>query len=103
MRLLLVLVSGAIFWTCKLILAGVMYLVNTIPAMQTSLNALPAMKEAVDQLKKDVESIKKDAVSRTQMTEAIGASEARLKVDFTKQLNEQIKAKNLHTGPSGYK
>lgn len=91
MRLLLVLVSGAIFWTCKLILAGVMYLVNTIPVMQTSLNALPAMKQAVDQLQIDVQSIKKNAVTETQMNDAIGAAEQRVSEKFTKELKRQTR------------
>lgn len=86
MRLTGTLLGAAILWVCKMILAGVMYLVNTLPPMQADVN----------QLKQDVKSLKDTAATKAELTSA----ESRVMNEFRKQLDEQLKQKPRRIAPS---
>jgi hypothetical protein len=74
MRLLGTLLGAAILWTCKLIFAAVMYLVNTLPPMQADVNSL----------KTDVKSLKENAATKQELVDA----EKRVKTEFSEQLKK---------------
>lgn len=80
MRLLLALLTAGILYTSKLILAGVMYLVNTLPPMQVNVNEL---KVDVAALKTDVANLKRAAVTKQEL-EAV-------KNELTEQLKQRSK------------
>lgn len=95
MRLVATLMAAAILWFCKLILAGVIYLMNTLPPMQADVNDLKkdmtAMKIAQEESKKEI----KLAAEKAQ--KELGEAEMRVKNEFTRQLNEQISKAKLQT------
>lgn len=96
-RILQTVFAAAILWVCKLILAAVMYLVNTLPPMQRD----------VSELKRDVSELKlAQAASKQEIQTAAGQAkqelidaERRVKNEFTKLLNEQLKKKGRITTP----
>lgn len=75
MRLLLTLVAAAILWISKLILAAVMYLVNTLPPMQADVNTL----------KIDVQKLKEAAVTKRELADAT----SQVKQELIDQLKKQ--------------
>lgn len=64
--------TGTILWVLKLILAAVMYLVNTLPPMQAD----------VTTLKEDVKSLRASTATKTELADA----EKRVKLEFQEQL-----------------
>lgn len=74
--------AAAVLWFGKLILASVMYLVNTLPPMQADVNTL----------KQDVKSLKETTATKAELREA----EERVKA-FQAQLKKQ--SKNRYVTP----
>lgn len=97
MRILGTVLAAAIIWLCGLILSAVMYLVNTLPPMQRD----------VSELKRDVSELKiAQAASKQEIQTAAGLAkqelidaERRVKNEFTKLLNEQLKKRGRITTP----
>lgn len=91
MRLMVPVWGAAIIWMCKMILAGVMYLVNTLPPMQIKVDKLVTdvadLKLAQAAAKKDLETAAQ--VAKQELIEA----EKRVKHEFTEQLKKQSKTK----------
>lgn len=99
MRLVATLMAAAILWFCKLILAGVIYLMNTLPPMQADVGTL---KRDVADLKVAQIAAKQEikTAADTARQELIDA-EKRVKLEFRKEFEKQ-KTKGRVIAPSGY-
>lgn len=71
MRILGTVLAAAIIWLCGLILSAVMYLVNTLPPMQSD----------VSQLKTDVTDLKENAISKKDFNRILEAKLKEFKVN----------------------
>lgn len=93
-RVLAVVLAAGILWFCKLILAGVMYLVNTLPPMQKQVNQLVldvadlkiAQASAKQEIKVAADTAKQD----------LADAEQRVKREFTEQLKKQSRVKYVN-------
>lgn len=88
-RVLAVVLAAGILWFCKLILAGVMYLVNTLPPMQKQVNQLVLdvadLKVAQAAAKVEIK------VAADTAKQELAAAEQRVKNDFADQLKKERK------------
>lgn len=95
MRLLQTLVGAGILWMCKLIYIGVMYIVNTLPPMQVTVKKM-------EQRLGSLEDNSAEYVTKKDFKRDLSEAELRVRNDFTKQLNQQIKTKGRYA-PDGYR
>lgn len=87
--------AAAVIWFGKLILASVLYLVNTLPPMQADVKDL---KRDVHELKQAQVTVKEELKAAAAKAEKdLSAAEERVKNEFSRQLEEQIRKNKLQT------
>lgn len=84
--------AAAVIWFGKVIYAGVMYLVVTVPPLQASMNKMNDRLAAL-------ETSSGEYVKQKDLKRELSEAEMRVRNDFTKQLNEQLKRKGRVVTP----
>lgn len=90
--------TGSILWFLKLIFAAVMYLVNTLPPMRADVNQLKTDVKLLQTGQQEAKQAIQVAAEKSQ--KELNDAEQRVKNEFTKLLNEQIKKKRVMSGPT---
>lgn len=89
MRVISIVLAAGMLWMAKLILAGVMYLVNTLPPMQAKVNQL--VTEVAD-LKIGQAAAKQEIkVAAETAKQELAAAEERVTNNFAEQLKKERK------------